>query len=153
MDVLTDFPERLKPGVIVYIGSQHQPMKLRSCRWHNQALLVGFEDILDRERVGGFRNQIVHVRADDRPALPEGDYYHHQILGLRVTTEVGERLGLVTEILETGANDVYVVAQQDGPDILLPAVDEVILGIDLEKGEMRVHLMPGILPNSSPDWG
>lgn len=151
MDVLTDFPERLNPGVKVYIGPQHRSMILRSCRWHNQGLLVAFEEVPDRESVGGLRNQIVEVRADDRPVLPEGDYYHHQILGLQVITEVGSRLGFVKEILETGANDVYVIAQQDGPDILLPAISHVVLNIDLEKGEMRVRLMPGILPNSSQE--
>lgn len=148
MEVLTDFPERLEPGVIVYIGSRYQPVTLRSRRWHNQALLVAFEEIADRERVGVFRNQFIFVRADDRPELPEGDYYHHQILGLQVITEFGKHLGVVKEILETGANDVYVVEQPDGHDILIPAVDEFILGIDLEKGEMRVHIVPGILPDS-----
>ena len=149
MDVLTSFPERLKPGVLVFVGKQHLPLNLRSCRGHKHAFLVAFEGYNDRERVGELRNQLVQVRADDRPPLPDGDYYHHQLLGLRVVTEAGKLLGVLSKIIETGANDVYLVLPQEGPEILLPAIDSVILNIDLEQGELRVQLIPGLIPDES----
>ena len=91
------------------------------------------------------RNELVYVRADDRPPLAEGEYYHHELIGLRVVDESGDILGILVQILDTRANDVYVVRPQAGPEILLPAIESVILDIDLEKGEIRVHLLPGLI--------
>lgn len=146
MDVLTDFPERLEPGVQVYAGPQRQPLRLRSVRSHQSALLVAFDGIDTPEQAGELRNLLVQVRADDRPALPEGEYYHHQILGLKVFSEAGEYLGEIREILETGANDVYLIRAENGAEILLPAVEDVVLAVDLERAKMRVRLLPGLSP-------
>ena len=145
MDVLTDFPERLNPGVTLFVGPENRPQRLRSRRWHGQALLVAFEGCDTPEEAGLLRNMLVSVPADDRPALPEGEYYHHQILGLRAVTEEGRFLGTIIEILETGANEVYVLRPENGPEILLPGIAEVILSIDLEQNEMRVKPLPGLL--------
>ena len=146
MEVLTDFPERLVPGMTLYLGPGHQTATLLSSRWHKHDLLVAFEGYQDREGVAVLRNQLVQVRADDRPQLPEGEYYHHQLLGLRVLDEAGNTLGELAEILVTGANDVYVVRAPRGEEVLLPAIDSVVLDVDLKRGLMRVHLLPGILP-------
>ena len=79
------------------------------------------------------------------PDLPAGEYYHHQLLGLQVIDETGKLLGQVSEILETGANDVLVVRPSMGEEILLPAIDPVILQVNLEQGVMQVHLLPGLI--------
>ncbi len=160
MDVLTDFPERIQPGIVLYAGPQRQMLKVGSVRWHNQAMLIAFEEYRTPEAASELRNHWVSVTAADRPALEEDEYYHHQVLGLRVVEEDGTPLGTVTEILETGANDVYVIRPdlgseigvETGPgrkpalghDLLLPATEETILKVDLEKGEMRVHVLPGL---------
>jgi 16S rRNA processing protein RimM len=146
MDVLTDFPERLHRGDTLYVGTEYQPLRLRSHRWHSAALLVTFEGYDNPERAGELRNQWVYVTTADRPPLPEGEYYHHQLIGLKVISEQGEVLGKVTEILATGANDVYVVRAEIGTEILIPAVDDFVRAIDLERGELRVRLAPGLLP-------
>jgi 16S rRNA processing protein RimM len=145
MDVLTDFPERLKRGVWLYAGSQYLPLQLASVRQHAKTLLVAFEACTSPEDAGQLRSQFVYVRADDRPPLPEGEYYHHQLLGLRVVDEDDHFLGLLQEILETGANDVYVVKPDTGPDILLPAIEPVIVEINLTKNLIRVKLLPGLI--------
>jgi 16S rRNA processing protein RimM len=145
MEVLTDFPERLKRGMTLFVGPTHQKMRLSSLRSQDQALLVSFRGLKDSESAGELRNQMVYVRAEDRPPLPEGEYYHHQLIGLQVVNEDGAPLGVVKEILETGANDVYVVLPPDGPEILLPATNDVILEIDLAGGRMQVHILPGLL--------
>jgi 16S rRNA processing protein RimM len=145
MDVLTDFPERLTAGLTVFVGPECMPYRLRAIRRHRKNLLVTFENIATPEKAGELRNQLVQVRTADRPPLPQGEYYQHQILGLRVVTDDGTCLGQVSEIMETGANNVYIVRPPAGPDLLLPATDEVILGVDLEKGEIQVHLLPGLL--------
>lgn len=143
--VLTDFPERLHPGAIVYAGEAHTPLKIRTRRWHNQALLLAFAEYPDRTTAEALTNVTLYVRADDRPPLPDGEYYQHQLLGLQVRTDEGQALGEVTEILETGANDVLVVRAASGKEILLPMTDAVVLAIDLPAGEIRVHLLEGLV--------
>jgi 16S rRNA processing protein RimM len=141
----TDFPERLQPEVQIFLGETHIPMQIRARREHQGHLLLKFDGYDTPEAVGELRNQTVFVRADDRPPLPEGEYYHHQIIGLQAIDEQGQILGKVTEILSTGSNDVYVVQPDTGAEILLPATEEVILDYDLEQGHIRVHLLPGLL--------
>jgi 16S rRNA processing protein RimM len=109
-------------------------------------LLIAFQGYEDREAVGELRNQLVMVRADDRPPLEEGEYYHHQILGLRVFNEDGQFLGQVVEILETGANDVLVIRPEQGAELLLPMLESTVLSVNLESGELQVHLLPGLQP-------
>ena len=92
-----------------------------------------------------FRDQILWLRADLLPALPEGVYYHYQILGLQVVTDDGRALGTVAEILKTGANDVYVVRGEAG-EILLPAIESVIRRVAPAEGTLTVHLIEGLLP-------
>jgi 16S rRNA processing protein RimM len=145
MEVLTDFPERMKDGMVLYVGIERRPLRMLNQRVYRGGLVLTLEGYQTPEEVGEFRNQYVFIPTVSLPPLPEGEYYHHQILGLRVVDEMGTLLGTITEILETGANDVYVVHPENARDILLPAIDPVILGIDLTKGEMRVHLLPGLI--------
>ncbi|HWQ83920.1 MAG TPA: ribosome maturation factor RimM [Anaerolineales bacterium] len=143
--LMTDFPERLQSNVQVYLGEEYEPLVIRSRRENKDALLLKFDGYDTPEAVGELRNKLLFVRADDRPPLPEGEYYHHQIIGLQAVDEQGDLLGRVTDIIFTGSNDVYIVQPESGPEILLPATEEVILAIDLEQGLIRVHLIPGLL--------
>jgi 16S rRNA processing protein RimM len=147
MDIITDFPERLNAGNVVFVGEDHQATTVRSLRKHGRALLLAFEAYHSPESVAELRNQLVFVRAENLPTLPEGEYYHHELIGLRVVDEAGELLGVVTQILDTGANDVYIIRPVSGPEILLPAIDSVILNIDLHKAEIQVHILPGLIPD------
>lgn len=146
MQVLTDFPERLQPGVRVFLGEERRPIRILQLRPHGKRMILSLEGFTDRERVGELRNQVVTVRADDRPALPEGEYYHHELLGIRVVSEQGEDYGELVEIITTGANDVYVVRSPDRADLLFPAIESVILAVNLERGEMEVRPLPGLIP-------
>jgi len=145
MEVLTDFPERLVPGVVVYIGEDFSPEKIAAVRWHKDLLLVRFTNFQDRESVAVFRNKFVYVHSDDRPQLAEGEYYHHELIGLKVVTDEGEQLGILIKILMTGANDVYVIQDEKGKELLLPAIASVIMNIDVNRGEMIVRLLPGLI--------
>jgi 16S rRNA processing protein RimM len=144
MEVYTDFPERFQPGIVLYLGQEDLQLCLVKSRPHREGLLVTFEGYTTPEEVGKFRNQVVYVHTDDRPPLPEGEYYHYQLIGLRVTTRQGEVIGTVAEILETGASDVLVVRPLTGSDVLIPVVDEFVLGVDLSAGDITVHLIPGM---------
>jgi 16S rRNA processing protein RimM len=139
MDVLTDFPERLRVGKTVLVGDAHAPMKLAGVRGHNRELIVRLEGISTPEDVARLRNALVFVLASDLPRLPKGEYYHHQLLGLTIVNEAQAVLGMLDSILETGANDVYVVKTPEGKELLLPAVDDVILEVDLTRRQMVVR--------------
>ncbi len=145
MTVYTDFPERLQPGVQVYVGEAHTAMQLDSVRGHNRGLLVRFAGLNTPEEAGRLRNTWVFVRADDRPPLPEGEYYFHQLLGLQVHTRAGRHLGVVQEILETGANDVLIVRDETGNETLIPFIASVVLQVDLEDGCIEIDPLPGLL--------
>jgi 16S rRNA processing protein RimM len=149
MTVWTDFPERLKPGALVYVGSSYQAVSVRDVRWHRDDLLISFNEYPDREGVGVLRNQVVAVRTKDLPVLPDGELYLHQVLGMKVFEDSSNQLlGTIREIIETGANDVYVVRNDKGMELLLPAIDPVVLEIDIAANEMRVYLLPGLLPEN-----
>ncbi len=145
MDIHTDFPERLKPGTKVYVGEEHKPMTIASARPHGTGMLVGLRGLTTPELAGQLRNTYVYVPAKDRPPLPDGKLYQHQILGMSVVTDDGKNLGKLTDIISTGANDVYVVTAEDGKEVLLPAIKDVILGYDVPNSEIKVHLLDGLL--------
>jgi len=144
MDLHTDFPERMKSGRKLYIGDEHQPMTLTSVRPHQMGLLVKFKDVETPEDAGKYRNQWVFIKATDAPPLPEGKIYKYKLIGFEVIDEHGNPLGKLVEVLETGANDVYVVRDEAGKELLLPAIPSVILDLDTGRGLLKVHLLEGL---------
>jgi 16S rRNA processing protein RimM len=107
-------------------------------------LLVRFKGIETPEEAGQYRNQWVYIKSSDAPTLPEGGIYKHELFGFQVVDENGQSLGELMEILETGANDVYVVKDDSGCELLLPAIPPVILEVDADRRVMRVHLLEGL---------
>jgi 16S rRNA processing protein RimM len=144
MDLHTDFPERMKPGRKLFVGDEHKPMTLEGVRVHAKGLLVKFKDIETTEAAGIFRNQWVFIKAQDASPLPEGKIYKYQLIGFKVVDEYGNPLGELVEVLETGANDVYVVRDEAGKELLLPAIPSVILDLDVGRGLLKVHLLEGL---------
>lgn len=147
LELMTEFPERLNAGCEVYIGQDYQLFHIKNCRGHYHRFIVSFDEYRTRNEVEGLRNQLVHVRTDTIPPLPDGEYYYHQIIGLRVISDNGDFLGNVSGIIETGSNDVCIVKAKSGQDLLLPVIDDVILSINTDSGEMLVHLLPGLIPD------
>ena len=145
MSIMTDFPERLKPGTKLYLGVAHEQVTIKSLRHHNRGQLIALEGYESREAVSHLRNYELFVSAADRPPLPDGEFYLHQIIGLQVVSDQGQELGRVAEWIETGANGVYIVRDQEGNEVLLPDIDEVVLKIDLDNQQMVVHLLDGLL--------
>ncbi len=142
--VLTDFPRQLFQAERLYIGEEHRPYTVESLRRHGEDMLLQLEGVSDRDQAETMRGEALFTRTDDLPPLPPGVFYLHQIEGLEAVTEEGESLGRVTEILKTGANDVYVVQGVKG-EILLPAIPQVIREVRLEDGRIVVRLMEGLI--------
>jgi 16S rRNA processing protein RimM len=139
LGIITDFPERIKTGKVLYLGSQHIPRKISGCRPFHNNLLITIEGVRNREEAAELTNLDVFVRTSDLPELTDGRLYHHQLIGLNVVREDGYLLGKIREILVTGANDVYVIVNAEGQETLIPAVDTVVKQIDLESGNIVVR--------------
>ena len=146
MEVLTDFPERLAAGAEVFVGADHRPMVIDSARPHSEGMLIKFEGVESPEAAGRYRNHYVYVTTADRPPLPEGHYYEHQVIGFAVVEDhSNQTIGTLSEILHTTANDVYVVARPGGGEVLVPVIASVVLEIDASRRTIRVHLLPGLM--------
>ena len=145
MDLHTDFPERMTVGRKLFVGEEYQPLTLTSVRPHQSGLLVKFKDIETPEAAGKHRNQWVFIKAKDAPPLPEGQIYQYELIGFKVIDESGSLLGSLAEILETGANDVYVVKDDSGKELLLPNIPSVILDLDVAHRLLKVHVLDGLI--------
>jgi 16S rRNA processing protein RimM len=146
MEVLTDFPERLRAGRQVYLGDKHQVVTIRGKRNHAEGMLIGFKGYETPESVAMIRNQWVYIQAQELPTLEAGEYYHHQLIGLQVVSDDGRAIGVVEDILETGTHDVLLTRSETGAEILIPSTDPFIVNIDLNNREIRVHMLPGLEP-------
>ena len=142
--LLTGFPERLVSGKAVYIGEDHAEFRIAGLRGAAGKQILALHGLNGREQAARLRNSLVYVRTEGVPPLPEGEYYFHELIGMRVVSDNGSELGRLAEIIETGANDVFVVREEDGRERLLPAIDDVLLEIDPVQGTILVHLLPGL---------
>ena len=119
-------------------------VEIEDVKYNKQCVLLkvkGIEDLTEAEKYKGL---FLKIDRKDAKKLPKDTYFIADILGLEVYTDEGELLGKVDDIFPTGANDVYVVKNELGKQILLPSIPEVIKEIDLEKGKVIVHLIEGL---------
>jgi len=113
-------------------------------RWHKDRVLLTLQGCEDRTAAERLRGLLVQVPIEEAMPLSEDEYYAHELIGLDVVTVEGEDLGRISEVLFTNANDVYVVVGPRG-QILLPAIADVIVRVDLDAGQMVVRLMEGLV--------
>jgi 16S rRNA processing protein RimM len=142
VSILTDFPERFDPGETIYIDGKS--MTIESTEWHKGNALVKVGGIETLDAAEELTGRYVEISPTQSRPLPEGEYYHYQIVGLRVVTTEGKELGTVTGILTSTANDIYVVKGKEG-EILIPAMADVVRSIDLDKMVMVIEAIPGLL--------
>jgi 16S rRNA processing protein RimM len=136
---LTDFPERFHELKTVYVDDVGQ-LKLESARPHKKFILLKFTGIDTMNEAAPLSSKLIKIRREDVVKLPEGQYYIFDIIGLNVFNEQGELLGVITDVLQPGSNDVYVVEQQDKKELLVPAIKDVVKQIDIAGKKMLVKL-------------
>jgi len=141
--VETDTPERFLRTSRVFLGEERRVYTVRAARLHQGHALLRLSGIETRDHAETWRDAYVYISLADAPPLEDGEYYHYQIKGLRVRTTEGEELGRITEVLETGANDVWVVRGRGG-EVLIPALKDVVMGVDLAAGLVTVALPEGL---------
>lgn len=144
VEVHTAYPERFGVYRRVFVGDARTPFKIKSYRFDMDDVLLFLHGIDNRTLAEPLRDQWLWIALDDAIPLQEGEYYIHQVLDMQVVTVDGEALGRITEVIETGANDVYVVRGACG-EILLPAIPDVIVQVNVPNRQMTVRLLEGLL--------
>lgn len=146
----TDFAdERYKVGNVLYVFMKGAPepieVKVKSHRVHKSFDLLSFEGYDNINDVEKFKGSVLKVPESQLGPLGEGEYYFHEIIGCAVVTENGETIGVVKEILTPGANDVWVVKQKGGKDVLIPYIADVVTAVDVNEKRITIRPMEGLL--------
>lgn len=142
VEIESDYPERFKTLHAVFVGGR--PYVAEGARLHGRHALVKLKGIDTPEDAATLNRLDMSVALADAVKLEPGQHFVYEIEGLDVETVAGEPLGRVAEVLKTGANDVYVVRNDAGDEILLPAIPQVIRQVDVEHGKLIVELMDGL---------
>ena len=141
----TDDPARFKKlkNVILDTGKTRMELTITGVKFFKNLVILKFKDLDNINDVEQFRQAKLLVKREDAVELGEDEYFIADLIGIRVISDEGEELGTISDVLETGANDVYVVSRDGKKDLLIPAIHDCILQVDIEQGQMRVHLLPG----------
>lgn len=148
IDPDTDNPDRFASGgTLIIAGDTYSVVRVSNAAG-GRVLLVSLDGVTTREQAAALVHQPVIAPIADTPNLPSDTYYHYQLIDLRVSTVSDEELGVLTEILTTGANDVYVVTASTS-ELMIPALGDVIMGVDLSAGTMTIDVPEGIEPRNT----
>ena len=146
----TYFPEtRFKVGSSVYVtakvsGSHQESSTIASSRTHKNFILISFEGMKDINLVEKYKGAELFVTEAQQQKLPAGQYYYREIIGLHVIDEQGQDIGVISEVMAPGANDVWVVKRTGKSDLLLPVIDQVVKEVDVENGVVHIEMMAGL---------
>ena len=142
VEIISDVPDRFTVGKALLLDGARRRIQ-RTSAVHKGRINVKLEGINDRDEAEGFRDKLLTIPKDSVPELPEGTFYHYQIIDMEVLTPGGERLGSIVDVLPVGDNDVYVVRGDEG-EVLVPGLEEVVLEVDTKNNRMIVELPDGL---------
>ena len=126
-------------------GKERLPLKIQNVKFFKNMVILKFEGYDDINAVQAWRQKDLLVTREQAVKLQEDEYFIGDLIGLHVEDEEGNALGVLRDVLETGANDVYLVSRPGEKDLMLPAIKDCIREVDLESGIMRVRVLPGLL--------
>lgn len=143
----TDDPARFKRSqkIILDTGKEMLPLKVQNVKFFKQFVILKFEGIDDINDIEKYKKCPLLVSREDAVPLGEDEYFIADMIGLFVETEDGERFGTLKDVIGTGANDVYVIDSEEHGEVLIPAIKECILDVDIRAGRMKIHLMDGLI--------
>lgn len=143
----TDDINRFKKlkNVILDTGREHLELEISGVKFFKNQVILKFKGIDNINDIEKYKGKDLLIHREQAVALGEHENYVADLIDLLVVTDTGEELGILEEVMETGANDVYVVRTKEGREVLLPAIRSCILDVDLENEVMTVHMMPGLL--------
>lgn len=142
----TDDPKRYKKlkKVLLDMEKQRKEVEIERVRFFKNMVIVKFKGIDDINDVQHYKGAKLYVTRENAVPLAEDEYFAADLIGLLAVSDENEELGSVSDVLQTGANDVYVIQQPNGNELLIPAIKDCIKNIDISGGKMVVHLLPGL---------
>lgn len=143
----TDDAKRFKQlrDVFLDTGQELKALEVERVRFFKNMVIVKFRGYDTIDQVEPFKGKDLLVSRGNAVELGPDENFIADLIGLEVVTDEGERLGELTDVLQTGANDVYVVKMDNGREVLLPSIKQCVLNVDLEAGKITVHLLDGLL--------
>ena len=139
---LSENPDRFAGDAVVFL-EDGRPLTVESSHPHGGRLLVRFREIRDRTAAEALRGRFLVVPESMLPELPEGSWWPYELEGCEIFTEGGRSLGILTEVLFTPANDVWVAKLADG-ETLIPVLEDVIVSVDIEGKRIVIREIPGL---------
>lgn len=143
----TDDPERFKKlkQVILDTGRERKELEIEGVKFFKQFVILKFKGIDNINDIEKYKGKNLFVSREHAVKLEKDEYFIADLIGMQVILEDGSLFGKLTDVLQTGANDVYCVETDQHGEVLLPAIGECIKNVDVEKGEMTVHILQGLL--------
>lgn len=143
----TDDPRRFRrlKEVVLDTGKEKMNLEIEGVKFFKQFVILKFKGLDNINDIEKYRQKSLYVTRKNAVRLQRDEYFIADLIGLKVQDEDGKELGTVKDVIETGANDVYEVEMSDGKSLLLPAIKQCILNVDVENGTMQVHVLEGLL--------
>ena len=143
----TDDPRRFRrlKEVVLDTGREKLNLEIEGVKFFKQFVILKFKGLDNINDIEKYRQKSLYVTRKNAVRLQRDEYFIADLIGLKVQDEDGKELGTVKDVIETGANDVYEVEMADGKSLLLPAIKQCILNVDVENGQMQVHVLEGLL--------
>lgn len=143
----TDDAKRFKnlKEVLMDTGKELCPLQIEAVRFFKQFVILKFKDYDCLNDVEKFRGKALFVTREHAVKLNKDEYFIADLIGMNVTADDGILKGRLKDVLQTGANDVYVISLEDGRELLLPAIKECVLDISFEKNVIKIHILEGLL--------
>lgn len=143
----TDDPRRFRrlKEVVLDTGKEKMNLEIEGVKFFKQFVILKFKGLDNINNIEKYRQKSLYVTRKNAVRLQRDEYFIADLIGLKVQDEDGKELGTVKDVIETGANDVYEVEMADGKSLLLPAIKQCILNVDVENGTMQVHVLEGLL--------
>ena len=143
----TDDPNRFKSlkHVLLDTGREKKSLEVQGVKFFKQFVILKFKGIDNINDIEKYKGRDLWIPREEAQELDEDEYYIADLLGMKVLLEDGSEFGTLKNVMETGANDVYIVDSVEHGEVLLPAIKECILDVDIETNTMTVHLMKGLL--------
>ena len=133
-------------SVLLDTGKEYRELKIKSVKYFKQYAILKFKGIDNINDIEKYKGKSLFVTRENAVELEEDEYYIGDLIGMEVYTDDSEeRFGVLKDVMETGANEVYIITSENHGEVLLPAIHECILDIDVEAKKMKVHLMEGLL--------
>ena len=143
----TDDPRRFRrlKEVVLDTGKEKMNLEIEGVKFFKQFVILKFKGLDNINDIEKYRQKSLYVTRKNAVRLQRDEYFIADLIGLKGQDEDGKELGTVKDVIETGANDVYEVEMADGKSLLLPAIKQCILNVDVENGTMQVHVLEGLL--------